>query len=59
MRERNGKMARIGENFPLSRGARKMHLNEIKKGNPISSSKVPGQGLMPVYRIIKYRRITL
>ncbi len=44
-------MARIGENFPLSRGARKMHLNEIKKGNPISSSKVPGKGLMPVYRI--------
>ncbi len=44
-------MAIIGENFPITRAARKCYLDEIKKGKSISSSKVPGKGMMDVYRI--------
>jgi hypothetical protein len=44
-------MAKIGENFPLSRAARKKYLDEVREGSPISTSKVPGKGLMPVFRI--------
>lgn len=41
----------IDKDFPLSAAARKEHLNEIKKGTPISSVKVPGHGSLPVYKI--------
>lgn len=44
-------MAKIGENFPITRAARKSHLYEIKQGKSISSAKVPGKGMMQVYRI--------
>lgn len=44
-------MAIIGENFPITRAARKSHLDEIKQGKSVSSSKVPGKGVMLVYRI--------
>lgn len=44
-------MAIIGQNFPITRAARKTHLDEIKQGSSISSSKVPGKGMMEVYRI--------
>jgi hypothetical protein len=44
-------MAKIGENYPITRAARKSYLDEIKKGKSIGSSKVPGKGMMDVYRI--------
>ncbi len=44
-------MAIIGENFPLTKAARKKNLDEIKQGASISSTKVPGKGRMPVYSI--------
>jgi hypothetical protein len=44
-------MAKIGENFPITRAARKKYLDEIKKGSPVSSTKVPEKGVMLVYRI--------
>lgn len=48
-------MTKIGENFPITRAARKNYLDDIKKGNSISSTKVPGKGMMPVFRIpLKY-----
>lgn len=44
-------MTTIGIDFPLSKEARKRQLDIIKQENPISSEKVPGKGMMPVYRI--------
>lgn len=44
-------MTVIGENFPMTREARKQRLSEIKQGTYISTSKVPGKGPQPVYRI--------
>jgi len=48
-------MAAIGQDFPMTRQARKEKLDQIKKGGSISTKKVPGKGQMPVYRIpLKY-----
>jgi len=44
-------MANIGENFPMTRNARKEKLVEIKRGEAISTAKVPGKGTKKVYRI--------
>ena len=44
-------MATIGNVFPQTRAARKSRLNEIKEGQSVSTKKVPGKGLMHVYRI--------
>ena len=44
-------MAVIGMDFPLTRAARKEHLDEIKQSESISKHKVPGKGWMPVFRI--------
>ena len=45
-------MANIGENFPQSRQARREKLLEIKRNSEaISTVKVPGHGLLNVYRI--------
>jgi len=44
-------MAIIGENFPMTRQARKEELTRIKTGEHVSTKKVPGKGMRPVYRI--------
>ena len=44
-------MTIIGENFPMTRTARKEQLAQIKAGQSISSQKVPGKGMKPVYKI--------
>ena len=45
-------MAQLGQNFPMTREARREKLNEIKKNdNYISTVKVPGHGIKKVYRI--------
>lgn len=44
-------MTTIGKDFPLTKAARKKYLDEIKQGKSISYDKVPGKGLMPVFRI--------
>lgn len=45
-------MATIGENFPQSRQARREKLLDIKRNSePVSTVKVPGHGLLNVYRI--------
>ena len=44
-------MTIIGQNFPMTRIARKDNLAKIKKGESVSSQKVPGKGSKPVYRI--------
>lgn len=45
-------MTTIGENFPQSRQARREKLLDIKRNNePVSTVKVPGHGLLNVYRI--------
>jgi len=44
-------MATIGQDFPMSRQARKDKLAQIKEGKPISTAKVPGKGAMPVHSI--------
>ena len=44
-------MATIGKDFPMTRQARKEKLAQIKKGQSISTAKVPGKGTKPVYKI--------
>ena len=44
-------MANIGENFPMTRKARKEKLSEVKEGLSVGSAKVPGKGQKEVYRI--------
>lgn len=44
-------MAIIGQDFPMSRQARKEKLAQVKKGDHISTAKVPGKGTKPVYKI--------
>jgi len=44
-------MTTIGQNFPMTRKARKEKLDQIKTGPSISMGKVPGKGAKPVYRI--------
>lgn len=44
-------MATIGQDFPMTRQARKEKLAQIKKGEHISTAKVPGKGTRYVYKI--------
>jgi len=44
-------MTTIGQNFPMTRKARKEKLAQIKEGAPISTAKVPGKGTKSVYKI--------
>lgn len=44
-------MTIIGENFPITRALRKSNLDRIKHGGSIGSKKVPGKGIMSVFRI--------
>jgi len=44
-------MTKVGQNFPMTRKARKEKLAQIKKGEPISMAKVPGKETRPVYKI--------
>ena len=44
-------MTIIGQNFPMTRIARKESLMKIKQGESVGTIKVPGKGPQPVYKI--------